>query len=76
MMVVACKEDGCHYEEGGPKAKTKVAFAKRLLGILGVEPERLEMFFNVYIEGRDFVEEAEGMYKLAKKLGPLSREMI
>jgi heterodisulfide reductase subunit A len=76
VMVVGCKEDGCHYETGSKKAKMKVDFSKRLLRLYGIEPERLEMFFNVYTEGTDFVEEANAMTQLVDKLGPFPREII
>lgn len=71
VMVVGCKDDGCHYETGSAKAKTKVNFTKRLLESYGIEPERLEMFFNVYTEGTDFVEDALAMTQLVERLEPL-----
>ena len=74
VMVVGCKEDGCHYEQGSSKAKNKVEFAKKLLELYGIEPKRLQMFFNVYIEGGDFAKEAKDMTQLAAKLGKLPRE--
>jgi heterodisulfide reductase subunit A len=76
VMVVGCKEDGCHYEAGSEKAKIKVDFTKRLLGLYGIAPERIEMFHNVYVEGLDFVNEAKGMTEIVKKLGPLQRQIV
>jgi len=76
VMVIGCKEDGCHYETGSEKAKIKVDFTKRLLGLYGIAPERIEMFFNVYIEGLDFVNEAKAMTEIVEKLGPLQREIL
>ena len=76
VMVIGCKEDGCHYEAGSEKAKIKVDFTKRLLGLYGIAPERIEMFFNVYIEGLDFVNEAKAMTEIVEKLGPLQREIL
>jgi len=76
VMVVGCKTDGCHYEEGSIRAKRKIELAKRLLGSYGIEPERLEMFHNVYVEGKEFAEEAKTMSQRVTALGPLQREII
>lgn len=71
VMVVGCKVDGCHYEEGSATAERRVKLAKRLLQLYGIEPERLEMFHNVYIEGDQFAEEATLMVKRVEGLPPI-----
>ncbi|RKX41916.1 MAG: disulfide reductase, partial [Thermotogae bacterium] len=71
VMVVGCKPEGCHYEEGSVKAKQKVTLAKRLLEGYGIAPERLEMFNMVMIEGNLFVEAAKMMTERVEKLGSL-----
>jgi heterodisulfide reductase subunit A len=71
VMVVGCKVDGCHYEEGSVNAERRVKLAKRLLRLYGIEPERLEMFHNVYIEGDQFAEEAKLMVERVESMTPL-----
>jgi len=71
VMVVGCKTDGCHYEVGSQKAQKKVDLAKVLLREYGIEPERLEMFHMVFIEGDKFAEAAQMMTERLEKLGPL-----
>ena len=71
VMVVGCKSEGCHYEVGVQKAEKKVELAKRLLKEYGVEPERLNMFNMVYIEGDKFAEAARTMTERLEKLGQL-----
>ncbi len=71
VMVVGCKSDGCHYEVGVNKAEKKVELTKALLKEYGIEPERLEMFNMVYIEGDKFAEAAQMMTEKLEKLGPL-----
>ena len=71
VMVVGCKPDGCHYEVGSQKAQKKVELAKILLKEYGIEPERLEMFNMVYIEGDKFAEAARTMTERIEKLGSL-----
>ncbi len=71
VMVVGCKDDGCHYEVGSQKAAKKVDIAKTLLKEYGVEPERLEMFNMVFIEGDKFAEAAQMMTARLMNFGPL-----
>jgi heterodisulfide reductase subunit A len=71
VMVVGCKSDGCHYEAGSLNAQKKVELAKVLLKEYGIEPERLQMFNMVYIEGDKFAEAAQMMAERLRKLGPL-----
>lgn len=66
VMVVGCKPDGCHYENGSLMAKRKVELARKLLELYGMDPKRLDMFHNISIEGKDFVEEAKNMMEQAK----------
>ncbi|MCW4034910.1 MAG: hydrogenase iron-sulfur subunit [Candidatus Bathyarchaeota archaeon] len=71
VMIVGCKTDGCHYEVGSAKAEKKMDMAKILLKEYGIEPERLEMFKMVFIEGAQFAEAAKMMTERAAKLGTL-----
>ncbi len=71
VMIVGCKSNGCHYEVGSMKAEKKMDLAKVLLKEYGIEPERLEMFKMVYIEGDQFAEAAQMMTEKLTKLGPL-----
>ena len=71
VMVVGCKADGCHYEDGSQKAEKKVELARVLLKEYGIAPKRLEMFNMVFIEGDKFAEAAQTMTDRLEKLGPL-----
>ena len=71
VMVVGCKSDGCHYEVGIQKAEKKVKLARVLLKEYGIEPERLELFNMVFIEGDKFAEAAHMMTERLEKLGSL-----
>jgi len=70
-MIVGCKSDGCHYEVGSQIAEKKVELGRMLLKEYGIEPERLEMFNMVFIEGDKFAEAAQTMTKRLEKLGSL-----
>ena len=71
VMIVGCKPDGCHYEVGSQNAQKKVELAKTLLREYGIEPERVEMFNMVYIEGDKFAEAARMMTERIERLGQL-----
>ncbi len=71
VMLVGCKADGCHYEVGSDKAEKRMDSAKVLLEEYGIEPERLELFKMVYIEGAQFAEAAKMMTDRVTKLGQL-----
>ena len=72
VMIVGCKTDGCHYEIGSENAEKKADSAKVLLKEYGIEPERLEMFKMIYIEGAQFAEAVQMMTDRVAKLGTLN----
>jgi coenzyme F420-reducing hydrogenase delta subunit len=41
VHVLTCPERGCRYQQGNSRAGKRLAYAKRLLGEIGLEPERL-----------------------------------
>ena len=47
-----------------------MTYAKKLLSEVGLEPERLEMFFLSSAEGLKFAEIATEMTERARRLGP------
>lgn len=71
VFVAGCLEGGCHYLEGNLRAKKKVAYVKRLLTDLQIEPERVEMFNLSSAMGGRFAEIVEEMTQRVKKLGPI-----
>jgi coenzyme F420-reducing hydrogenase delta subunit len=70
VLVAGCLEGDCHYLKGNLRAKRKVAYAKKLLNEVGIEPERVEMFNLSSAMGGKFAEIVKEMTERAKKLGP------
>ena len=56
VFLSGCLLDDCHYRNGNYKAQRRVAYAKKLLEQTGVEPERLEMYFNSSAMGPQFAQ--------------------
>ncbi len=70
VMVAGCLEGDCHYREGNLNAKRRVAYARRQLKQIGLEPERVEMFTMSSAMGRQFAEAAMQMTEQIRALGP------
>ncbi|MBN1457848.1 MAG: hydrogenase iron-sulfur subunit [Sedimentisphaerales bacterium] len=70
VFVAGCLEGECHFLEGNLRAKKRVAYVKRLLEEVNIEPERLEMFNLSSADGPIFAEIVEEMTKRVKPLGP------
>lgn len=71
VIMLGCPEEHCHYESGMTKAKEMFAQAREILGLLGIEKQRLELQEVPTGEG-DFVAKklsafAGKIYKLDKR---------
>jgi len=70
VIVAGCLEGGCHFLEGNLRARRRVQRAKQLLGEIGMEPDRLEMFNLSSAEGARFAEIVTEMSRRLEELGP------
>jgi coenzyme F420-reducing hydrogenase delta subunit len=70
VYVAGCLEGECHYISGNLKARKKVAYVKKTLTEIGLEPERVEMFNLSSAQGARFAEIAREMVDRIKALGP------
>jgi coenzyme F420-reducing hydrogenase delta subunit len=75
VFVAGCLEGQCHYLEGNLRAKKRVAYVKRLLAEVDIDPERIEMFNLSSAMGGRFAEIVEEMTQKIKELGPADTEM-
>jgi coenzyme F420-reducing hydrogenase delta subunit len=74
VFVAGCLEGDCHYLEGNLRAKKTVAYVKRLLTEVQIEPERLEMFNLSSAMGGRFAEIVEEITERVIKLGPIYKD--
>ena len=70
VYIVACSLGNCHHVRGNERGRARVGRAKEILASVGIEPERLEMFFVSGGMGATFAEIAKQMTDRAKALGP------
>jgi len=70
VFVAGCLKGTCHFIEGNIRAEKRVAQAKAILSEIGLEAERLEMFFVSASEGPQFANVARKMTDKVRELGP------
>jgi len=70
VFVAGCLEGECHFLEGNLRAKKRVAYVKKLLDEVGVNPDRVEMFNLSSAMGGRFAEIVEEMTNKIKEIGP------
>ena len=70
VFVVACSLGNCHHVRGNERGRARVARARTMLQQLGLELERLEMYFVSGGMGATFARIAQGMTDRAIAFGP------
>jgi F420-non-reducing hydrogenase iron-sulfur subunit len=70
VFVAGCLEKNCNFEYGNIEARKRVEHAKRLLGEIGIEKERVEMFNVASNQGWKFPEIVREMVSRVEGLGP------
>jgi F420-non-reducing hydrogenase iron-sulfur subunit len=74
VFVAGCLEGQCHYLEGNLRARKRVAYVKRLLAEVQIEPERIDMFNLSSAMGGRFAEIVEEMTQRIKEMGPANTD--
>jgi F420-non-reducing hydrogenase iron-sulfur subunit len=70
VFVAGCLEGDCHYQAGNLRAKKRVAYVRRILESIGVEPDRVAMYNLSAGMGPRFAEIAREMTEKIRELGP------
>jgi F420-non-reducing hydrogenase iron-sulfur subunit len=71
VMVAGCHPGECHYLTQNYKAMRRFHMLKHMLKALGVEDERVRLFWRSAAEGHQLAEAITGFVDDVKKLGPL-----
>jgi F420-non-reducing hydrogenase iron-sulfur subunit len=76
VYVSGCHIGDCHYGFGNRRAEVQIAEARRLVEMLGIEPERLHLEWVSAAEGEKFADSVRGFVERVKELGrsPLTKE--
>jgi len=71
VLVGGCHlPSDCHYISGNFKALRRISLTKKVLGELGIEPERVRLEWISASEGDKFAAVVRDMTEQVKKLGP------
>jgi F420-non-reducing hydrogenase iron-sulfur subunit len=70
VLIAGCHEADCHYLNGPLKCDAMFEKVKRVLGVLGLEDERLRREMISTSEAPIFAQVIEEMVEQIKKLGP------
>ncbi|MBI4286550.1 MAG: hydrogenase iron-sulfur subunit [Chloroflexi bacterium] len=70
VFVGGCHLGDCHYTRGNYFTRRRVAMVKKLLEVIGLEPERLELEWISASEGARFAEAMRDFTQKIKALGP------
>jgi len=70
VLVAGCHPGDCHYLEGNYYAELRVRLLKKLLSLVGLEPERLRLEWISASEGKKFAAVMADFVEKLKALGP------
>jgi F420-non-reducing hydrogenase iron-sulfur subunit len=70
VLVSGCHPSDCHYITGNEKAEVRIAFLKRFLPHVGVDPRRLRLEWIAGSEGELFARIATGFTEQIREIGP------
>ncbi|HSF82820.1 MAG TPA: hydrogenase iron-sulfur subunit [Anaerolineales bacterium] len=70
VYVVACPIGNCHHVRGNERGLARLKRAKRILDEIGLNGERLDMFFMSGSQGHSFAMAAQTMTERIRLLGP------
>lgn len=70
VYVVACPIGNCHHVRGNERGLARLVRAREILEEVGIEGERLDMFFMSGSQGHAFAMAAQTMTERVRELGP------
>ena len=70
VYVVACPIGNCHHVRGNERGRARIQRARKILDEIGIDGERLDIFFMSGSQARAFANAAQTMTERIRKLGP------
>lgn len=70
VLIGGCHPGDCHYIDGNYYTRRRAVMLKKLLEILGLEPERIRLEWVSASEGIRFAEMVKDFTEAIKRLGP------
>ncbi|MBF0477418.1 MAG: hydrogenase iron-sulfur subunit [Deltaproteobacteria bacterium] len=75
VFVSGCLLGDCHYVNGNYKATRRMAYTKKILSEIGIEPERVEIYYNSSAMGPQFAQTCRDFTARIRGLGPIYRKL-
>lgn len=76
VLIGGCHPGDCHYSTGNYRALRRFKLLQKLLGQMGIEPERVRLEWIAASEGDRLQEVTNEMAEQLRKLGPPNLEAI
>ena len=70
VLIAGCHPGDCHYQSGNYKTNRRIRLLKKLLGDMGLEPERVRFEYVSASEGQKFAQVVTDFVSQLKKMGP------
>jgi F420-non-reducing hydrogenase iron-sulfur subunit len=70
VFIAGCMEGDCHFEVGNFKAKKRTLYVQHLLGEMGIEKDRVQMFNIAASDAPKFAAVARTVTERIRQLGP------
>lgn len=70
VYIVACPIGNCHHVHGNVRATKRLAYARQLLENIGLEGDRLGIFYMSGSQAHAFASAARQMTERVRRLGP------
>ncbi len=74
VAVLGCHPGDCHYQTGNYEAENKMKMTKKVLGIVGINTERLYLDWVSAAEGKRFSEVISKFTDNVTKIGPIKQD--
>jgi len=71
VFISGCLPGDCHYLTGNEKAAKRIQYVKNILAEIGLDPGRVEMFYNSAAMGPQFAQTCRDFHQRILELGPL-----
>ncbi len=75
VIMLGCHPGDCHYQNGNMKTLRRVPLLRRMLGELGLAPERLRLEWVSASEGERYKTVINEFVEQIRRLGPLDLEV-
>lgn len=71
VLVLGCHIGDCHYAEGNHRTAKRIPVLRKLLGYVGIEPERVRLEWASSAESNKVVQVVNEFTETVRALGPL-----